>query len=155
MWLWKEQDWLNFDVGSRIENFVRFEREAQFQPEARRLAEAARQRVLELRQQFPSITAAAEFLKRQSAASRNCWQLFDAGVALGYTDHIADARACFKKVLENSPQHDWEKDLHAKTQQFADLLGDTAAFKLRIDQAIVNTRKLLKLAEKTEALAGH
>ena len=139
------------DVGSGIENFVRFEREAQFQPEARRLAMAARRRVLELRQQFPSITAAAEFLKQQSAASRNRWQLFDAGVALGYTGQIADARACFKKVLENPPQHDWEKDLHAKTQEFTQLLGDPAAFKRRIDQAILNTRRLLHLTENAES----
>ena len=154
-WLWKEHNSFSFDVGYREEVFVQFESESQFQPEAHRLAHSARCRVLELRHQFPTISAAAEFLKRQAATSHNPWQLFDAGIALGYIGATADSLACFNKLLAQEATYDWEHTLHAKTHDFAALLTSPAAFRARIDEAILTTRKLLKMSGSPPALLGN
>lgn len=66
MWLWSEHDYLSFDVGSRVEELVTYESEIQFEPEARRLALAARRQVVKFRKQSPSIAAAARFLEYTS-----------------------------------------------------------------------------------------
>src|SRR5689334_22969736 len=66
MWLWKETDYLAFDVGHRVEAFTKYEKDEQFQPHARTLAEKAREEALKLRDQFSSIEAAADFLQSQS-----------------------------------------------------------------------------------------
>jgi tetratricopeptide (TPR) repeat protein len=143
-----EQDHLFFDVGYRVEQFVEYESEAQFLREARQLALSLRERILQFRQEFPSIAAAAQFLITRAQRSRNPWHLFHAGVAAGYIGRIGEARACFAKIMENTPEYDWQKALHAKAHDLAELLNDPLAFKTRIEEAVGNTRKLLKLPER-------
>ncbi len=73
MWLWSEHDYFSFDVGSRVEELVTYENEIQFAPEARRLTLAARDRVVDFRKQFPSVTAAARFLSTQASDTKDPW----------------------------------------------------------------------------------
>jgi len=116
-----------------------------FEPYARHLAEKAREEVLKLRDQFPSVEAAADFLRRQARNSDNPWQFLDAAVALGYLGRAKDARACFDRLTKQKPEHDWEEALHGKARSFAELLDDAQAFRMRIEEAVQSTRKMLKL----------
>ena len=153
MWLWSEENHFFFEVDHRVEQFVQYKSEAQFLPEARRLALSARERVLEFRDRFSSIAAATEFLTTRAQSSRDPWQLFHAGVAAGYTDKVDEARACFAKLMEKTPVYDWEKTLHAKTHDFMELLNNPLAFKTRIEEAVRSTRKLLKVPERPIAIS--
>lgn len=153
MWLWNEEDHFFFDVGHRAEQFVEYESEAQFLPEARRLALSARERVLEFRERFPSIAAATQFLLVRAQTSRDPWQPFYASVAAGCVGRVDEARACFAKLMKNTPEYDWQKALHAKAHDFIEILNDPLAFKRRIEEAVRNTRKLLKLPERPIAIS--
>lgn len=153
MWLWTEQDHFFFDVGYRVEQFLRYESEAQFLPEARRLALAARERVLEFRDKFPSIAAAAQFLTTRAETSHDSWHLFDAGVAAGYLGNSDEALGCFAKLIEKQPEYDWQKTLQAKVQQLTELINDPPIFKMRIEEAVRNTRNLLKLPARPSSIS--
>jgi len=149
MWLWNERDYFSFDVGHRARGFVAYENEAQFQPEIARQAIAARERVLEFRKQFPSIDGIAQFLKK-NAKERNPHQLLDAAIALVYVGKVKDSRAVFAKIFSQKPTYDWEKDVQNRARQLEELLNDPAAFRKRIEQAVLTTRKLLKLPERAD-----
>lgn len=148
MWLWDKKDYVSFDVGGRVEQFVRFENEAQFWPEARRLALSARTHVLQLRERFSSISQTARFLNSYASKTPTPWPMFHAAVALGYAGESNDAERWFRKLHQMKAEYDWQQALQVAAREFASLLHDGPAFRSRLREEIVAARKLLKLPER-------
>jgi hypothetical protein len=58
-WLWSEKDYWAFDVGHRVTDYVEYESDAQFEPEAERLATRAAREVTRYRARFATAAHAA------------------------------------------------------------------------------------------------
>jgi hypothetical protein len=144
MWLWYEKDYLSFDVGYRIEGFTSFRNKSQFEREARRLASRAADKLENYRQQFPQVDAAAEYLL-EHCDPRNPWDLYHAGVACGITGRSVEAARCLGHLTERASTIAWEKSLQRRAAQLRNLCGDTAGFRLSIEQTIATSRDALKL----------
>jgi len=150
MWLWDRKDFVSFDVGGRVEQFVSFQSEAQFAPEVRRLALSARKHVLRLREQFLDVSRTARFLHRYASKFATPWPMFHAAMSLGYAGETYSAEQWFKKLDQTKAVYVWHKALQDTAREFAGLLHDSSAFRGRVREEILATRKLLKLPEREE-----
>ncbi|WP_199560142.1 hypothetical protein [Sphingomonas psychrotolerans] len=103
-WLWIEQDHLSFDHGGRVEPFVEYTSDAQFQFEATRFAEAAAEKSVELERTFNSIEAAAAVLavkeRELPEQARGSWSAYHAGMAAGLSGGTADAAGLFNSIRD-------------------------------------------------------
>ena len=106
-WLWRRSTGHSFDVGHRLEEFVPFVSEAQFQPEARRLMLRAADRVAELRAQFTTVEDVTAYYEVEAggvppshshqgpAAELPSTGRYAAAIANGLTGHLELARRLF------------------------------------------------------------
>jgi hypothetical protein len=150
MWLWHEKDYFSFDVGHRVAKFVEFVDERQFTPAVMQLASRAKAEALKLRSQFASIHDAARYLPGQARRDENRWTELNAAIALGYVGKTFWARRLFKKIERKTPTQEWEYQVREIARRFAETLDRPADFQRNVKEAILRTRKLLNLPERTE-----
>jgi len=150
-WLWHESEYFSFDVGHRVQDFVKFIDEDQFKAEARKLAGTAQREVLRLRTLFPTVSDAASYLKKNGLAL-NLWHMFDAGIAAGCIGDRAQSLLCFNRVLERDAKAEYEIRRRDTVRKLIEFLPDTATFRAQIERSIQKTRSLRKLKEKSGPL---
>jgi hypothetical protein len=143
MWLWVEKEYVSFDYGSRVEDFARFEDEAQFAPLAEGLARRAADEVGRLRTLFPSVHSAAEHLAAESP--RGFWDTFHAGVASGLVGDPTRARGYFDEVAGTDDRQDWAQAAASLAREYSLAVGDLPGFRRRIEEVIRRARGLLRL----------
>jgi hypothetical protein len=144
--LWRWGGDLSFDLGQRIESLVAYESDAQFAPEADRLAARAAAEVLSFRERLPVPSAAAAALP-ESPAGRG-WPLYHRAVALGLSGEADAAAATFQRLaLADGDDHPWVGELRQRCGNFAALVADPQAFRGEIRGLIVQQRATLKLPE--------
>jgi len=100
MWLWRrETEDIYFAVGHRVSDpdFVEFESEAQFAPEAQKLATLAAERVAHYRDLFPDVRSAASFLDSRRDANNPHLDALDAGIAWGFVGEVERAARSFER----------------------------------------------------------
>jgi hypothetical protein len=143
MWLWHKKDYLSFDEGNRIEEFVSFLNEEQFAPEADRLAKRAAVEVQRIRAKFEAVTAIAKYLswKRQ----KSFWDFYNAGIACGLAGYTKDAKRFFKAVIGTDDNLEWVRAACAEAQVLRTQLADSAAFRRTVEETVHATRQLLRL----------
>jgi hypothetical protein len=156
MWLWKRQDFFSFDfsldAGARVEEFVAFEDEQQFAPEALRLASVARERVLKYRNVIRTCEDAATRLAERSLAP---WDYYNSAVAYGCAGETEKARRMLDRLSQHrsgfQPELDWVSNLLLEGCELAIMLTDLKEFRRRIEEIIQMTRQELKLPELTDS----
>jgi hypothetical protein len=144
-WLWKEQDYISFDYGSRVEGFSQFIDEAQFGPIASRLAERAADEVNRFRNLFPTVHAVARHLAEQSP--KGFWDEFNAGVACGLSGDAVGARPFLNAVAGTNYGQDWAKAAAAVARNYCEELCNPQKFQRAIKDVVRRTRQLLRLPE--------
>jgi hypothetical protein len=142
MWLWGEKDYFSFDHGYRVENHAKYAGKAQFEPQALRLANSARDKILEIRMQLRSVGDVARLPLSSNASP---WQVFHAAVACGCVGNTAEARRLFQKIARYPAEQEWVQKLQNRAQELETLLANLDEFKQAIMDTIWATRKLLKL----------
>lgn len=100
-WLWNVSDSPAFEFGSRVHlagtrQFIEFETEEQFWPEALRLATVAAEQIRRYRSAFATVETAATHLKREPG---NLLQKLDAGIALTLAGRAKDGLVLFEKFV--------------------------------------------------------
>lgn len=124
MWLWRRADHVRFEVGHRVEGvgFVEYVDDAQFAPEARRLAELAASRIRDLRDEFPTVHAATDYLLGDDPASG--LPAFNAGIACAIVGADRAAVELFRSL--HASEVGWWNDLVRLARSYADLLNSSA-----------------------------
>jgi hypothetical protein len=97
-WPWHPTDApsLYFELSHRVGGFVEFESEAQFQPEARRLATRAAEEIGGLRVRLATVRSAAQTL-RESVGDDEGWPAWHAAVAWGLGGEQRSAKRLFAR----------------------------------------------------------
>ena len=146
MWLWNVKSWISFDDGpDHVNDYERFEDEAQFKRSAELLALKAKHYVLQQRTAFSSIEAVSEHYVQHDPKG---WQEFNAAVAhgiCGRSDAALDLLARFSTALDESIewQHLAKQDAHS----LASIVHDRDRFEHVITDRVVQTRQLRKLPQ--------
>lgn len=140
-WLWTDQEHLSFDYGGRIEPFVEYASDPQFEQEAERLAQSAAKEVLGLMQMFPTTEAVATILvdveSQKPDQARGSWTAYHAGMALGLSGRGEEASAMFRSVRDDRVQ--------PAVDRMNKLLSDPKEFRRESDELIAGHRKQLGL----------
>jgi hypothetical protein len=156
-WLWHPgvEPGISFDLGHRVEGHVPFRNEAQFQPQARRLANRAAEEIIRLRAVLPTIIAAASLLAKLADGNREVavssygydgWHHWNAAVAFGLAGRSEAAAAMFRRVARSDDDYDWWQPAKRQAEQLHDLVQtDPAAFRAVIDGSISHNRAGLNL----------
>jgi len=122
MWLWRrETEDIYFAVGHRVSDpdFVRFESEAQFAPEAQKLAALAAERVAHYRELFVDVRSAAAFLDRRGDGHNPHLDALDAGIAWGFVGEVERAARSFERshaIIERY-WSDWASAVESRTDE--------------------------------------
>lgn len=165
-WLWHRhpQPVLFFDLGYRVEGHVEFRSEAQFAPQARRLADRAAQEITRFRAMLPTITEAAVLLARRADGAEvarydlnyDGWHWWHAAVALGLAGRSDAAAVLFERVARSDDALDWWQPVKHEAQRLHELVQvDPTAFRAVIDGYIRDYRAGLKLPPMAGAIAPH
>jgi hypothetical protein len=156
-WLWHPgaEPAISFDLGHRVQGHVPFRNAAQFQPQARRLADRAAEEITRLRAMLPTITAAAWLLAELadgnrkvavSSAGYHGWHHWNAAVALGLAGRSQAAAAMFRRVARSDDDDAWWQPAKRQAEQLHELVQtDPAAFQAVIDGSISHNRAGLNL----------
>jgi hypothetical protein len=156
-WLWHpgSKSAISFDLGHRVEGHVPFHNPAQFQPQARRLADRAAEEITRLRAMLPTIIAAASLLAKLADGNREVagsssgyqgWHHWNAAVALGLARRSQAAAAMFRRVARSDDDDDWWQPVKRQAEQLHELVQtDPAAFRAVIDGYISHNRAGLNL----------
>lgn len=142
-WLFYPKPYFTFDTGYRTADFVPFMDEAQFAPEADRLAAHAAGEVQRLRAKFHSLAAVAHHLKAEPLGLPG-WSNYYAAVAAGLIGEITEARTLFNCIPMPS-QDDWCRQRRTTAMQLASCLGDATAYHGAVLALIGKCRALQKL----------
>lgn len=152
-WLWHEND-NSLDYGNRVNSFVEFVNEDQFEAEFRKLIEQAVKKVNYYRSKFRSIHDVANVLLKEP--NLGGWNLFHAGIACGLDKRGKQARKLFSALLkEESILHSengsielaWHRKLKERTAYLLELLDKPELFKKEIDATIYSARRSLHLKD--------
>jgi hypothetical protein len=143
-WLWIEQDHLSFDYFKRSEPFIEYSSDAQFEPEATRLADSAAHEANRLDQTFTSNEAAAAVLAAEerelSYKLQGSWSAYDAGMAMALSGQTDEAAALFKSVRDER--------VRPAVARVEKLLSDPVEFRREADNLIAAHRNVLGLAPR-------
>ncbi|HEY2786174.1 MAG TPA: hypothetical protein VGJ05_14500 [Fimbriiglobus sp.] len=142
MWLWLVKDYISFDVGYRVESFVDFRGEEQFEQAASQLANCAAQEVTRYRDLFPNIGKVCEYYLGQEVA--NGWPCYDAAIACALANKFDDSHAFFKRFAEPSDNNAFVANAQDDSRFLASLVG-THQFREVIADRVRQTRDTLKL----------
>jgi hypothetical protein len=165
MWLWREGDDWSFDDGDRVywrddgtfatevpfgergwTTWLGFIREHLFAKDVEMLAGIARQRVIQLREQFPDPCSALTSLagRRTRLGEDPGWHEYNTGAAAALCGDLTVARDAFARVVARPIAPGWTTD---RAQLAADLgrLDDAGELRDRVMQLILARRQRLGL----------
>jgi hypothetical protein len=171
-WLWHPDPdpVLFFDLGYRVEQHVEFRSEAQFAPQARRLADRAAEEIARFRTMLPTITEAASLLAKRADGQEVAvvagtadgddsylgWHRWHAAVALGLAGRSDAAAVLFGRVARSDDAWDWWEPVKHEAQRLHELVkADPTAFRAVIEGYMRDYRAGLKLPPMPGAIAPH
>lgn len=151
MWLWRDTDdhYIYFGLGHRIDGtgFAHAE-DPSFEAAIASMALTAADEVKRLREQLPTVEAAAGVLVEQ-AEKKRAWPMWDAAVALGLSGRHDQAAAMFKAVAETDDQRDWWIPVKRRSAELAEVVrSDPPRFHATVNMWIDRYRDALKLPER-------
>ena len=142
--LWSWSGHLSFDLGYRIEDFVRYVSDAQFAPQADRLASRAAAAVLSLRAELRTPSAVAGLIHPRSGVTS--WEEFHQAVSQGLGDQVSAAQGMFRRMAQPfAGDPAWLVDLRRRSREFAELVVEPLAFRAEVDRLIATQRAALDL----------
>jgi len=151
MWTWREH--LSFDLASRVERFCAYESDAQFAPEAQRLARRAAQEVLATRERLRCPNDLIDFISTKPEASG--WLAYHAAVALGLSGRIQEAHERFARAADGvDDRAPWVRELRNRCSAFATSVLDPPRFRESIISLIMRDRERLRLPQLLDPLTG-
>jgi hypothetical protein len=146
-WLWAENDYVSFDVGHRIDGYVEYESDQQFEPEAHRLAVLAAKKVQHYRARFTTAARAARHYGVLFGRNLGIWERFHAGVLRGLLGHSWRSGWHLGRCSAEARGSDLDWEI-ARARRAADLRAlarDTGAFRRELRATIARSRTLLGL----------
>ena len=146
MWLWGDTDYLSYDFGGRVEEFVSFIYEKQFADEAHKLASIARDRVLQQRERFRACRDVALCLAGQGLLTSQ-WRMLHMGIAYGCAGDFRSAQTMLGRLSESTAEFDWQENLVQRAHYLAKLICTPIEFRKYVEEAIFRTRSRLKLPD--------
>jgi len=142
-WLWSPDDYLSFDYGGRVANFVEYVSDDQFSEAATRLAALAASAAGELKRVFVSLPAAAAVLLEEVHANDGGgWQAYHAAIAAGLIGRHAEAKAMFARAHEAALASNPAKTLMIR--QLVQVVDDQDGFEKLVRSLIEKHRAALK-----------
>ncbi len=150
MWLWNVKNYISFDEGYRVEAFIEFQNESQFETVATSLAEKALQEIHRYRQLFPNIHELRKYFLQNRPSG--LWPNFHAGVASALDSEPEHARRFFKLVADsgNDDGVEWVAEAKKDAHELSIIAGDTTQFRQIISERVQKSRALQKLAERSD-----
>lgn len=140
-YLWNEKDYLSFDYGSRVEDFVAFAGDKEkFTTEIMALAEKGMEKVKDYRKFCDSINA-KECILRTKAASKT-WELYNKMMMCGFCGD-SGAKEYFEKLVQWLKKSDaaWEQKLYMELiERIEPIIGDADIFREYILEKIMRQR---------------
>ena len=136
MWLWVVKDFVSYDHGDRVGLFDDA-REEDWDEVIRRKANAAVERVRELREELADLAAAADLLERDLDVG---WPRVHAAIANGLLGRMDRARELLGAELSAEWAESWN-DREPTLPRLRDLTADPAAFRQEIVRRIGETRR--------------
>jgi hypothetical protein len=140
-WFWTKLDFITFDAGYRIADFIPFENVEQFRPRIEEMAQKAASEVMELRKRFRSLPDIHRWLITH--ATRDGWPIYHAAVAAGLVGDFAGARQLFDRIRH------WQTETHPRMRgaaaELAGLIATPAQFRLAVLQMMARRRAALGL----------
>jgi len=163
-WLWHPgaKSGISFDLGYRVQRHVPFRNEAQFQPQARRLADGAAEEIIRLRAMLPTITEAASLLAKRadgnrevavSSAGYDGWRRWHAAVALGLAGRSEAAAAMFRRIARSDDDDDWWQPVKRQAEQLHDLVRPTRQRSERSSTAPSATTELASTCRRSLSMS--
>ena len=145
MWLWNVKSYISYDEGNRIEPFVHFAGEYQFETEALRLAERAAEEVQNYRRLFTDPGAVSEYYLSRPPMPPGHWQTFHAAVACAIAGRYGDAIRFFDRFLTaNNDRPQWLIAAQTDAQMLRQLASNPIEFRAVISDRIQRMRELQK-----------
>jgi hypothetical protein len=141
--LWQNSGHLSFDLGSRVEEFVQFQSEEQFAPEADRLAAVAATEVGRLRALLPGIQGVTSAIPVDSSD----WPAYHRAIALGLCGGMLEASQIFAGIAESAGPVPWEVERAALCLDLQRLLEKPTGFRAAISELVKQQRQALRLPE--------
>jgi hypothetical protein len=144
MWLWGAKDYISFDEGYRVERFLEFRNEMQFEAQAKSLAERAALEVARYRKLFPNVHEVCVHYLRQKPTG--FWPNFHAAVACALAGEGDEARRHFKQVADwDAGNREWFIKEQAEARFLSAIVDDVARFRAVVAERVHLARKLQKL----------
>jgi len=150
-WLWNVKDYLSFDVGFRLEGFIKFDSASGFEAGAQQCAARAVAEVLSLRARFATVSAvASHYIKEceQIEPNRSVWPWFHRGISCALSGQVGEAERSWEAIA--TPQandYDWMTQARRDVATLAlATQNGLQAFKGEVASRIAQARGLLKLS---------
>jgi hypothetical protein len=142
MWLWVVKDYISFDEGHRVESFVEFRNENQFESAAIQLAKRAAKEVARYRALFPNIAKACEHYLQQDLAPG--WPCYHAAIACALANKVDVARSLLERFADPKDNNDFVTAARDEARGLVPLVG-TVRFRELIAEKVRRTRNIQKL----------
>jgi len=118
--MWYPKEVYAFDAGYRQQDIgsIRYRNDDQFTPQAQAMAEAARDRMLVIRQQMQDITSASAYIHGLLAENPvTVWTYLHQGMLHLLQGHTDEALSRFRQLLAEPDSWEWALALKAHTQE--------------------------------------
>lgn len=151
--LWNWSGHLSFDMIRRSEPFVRYMSDAQFGPEAARLASVAGAEVLSVRAGLREPSAVADVIQTRSDIAG--WGAYHQAVSLALGGKGMAAQDLFRcMATPRAGEPAWLVELRQECSEFAELVAEPVAFRAKIERLIAAQRTALHLPAVQGSLPG-
>jgi hypothetical protein len=142
-WLWSPHDFISFDFGNRVHEFIEYTSDDEFAIAAAGLAQMAAGEAMKLAGLFPSVEAAAVvLLARERETGRGGWPACNAAIAAGLVGLTADAEEMFACTADTT-----KVALAQTVDELAPLAIEPPRFRAAIAEMIATHRALLRLPD--------
>lgn len=150
--LWRATPHPTFDIGHRVEDFVSYETESQFGPEADRLALCAAAEVQALRKQLTSPGTVATLIPDQGLG----WKAYQRAIALALSDQGERAAGEFHYIAADLEEEDRPVFIQMREdcKRLAVLAGNPTGFRSAMLEVIAGQRAQMRLPVLLDPLAG-
>lgn len=143
---WYPKEYFSFDIGYRETGFVEYKSDEQFEPKAQELAELAKSKVLEIREQFSSQKSVKEYVISSLQNHRpTLWGEFHQGMSCVLAKDTDEAIFYFNQVLNDPHDAEWSVELKEFTSKLVAQLETGENVFQFLDEIVNKSRELKKL----------